>query len=195
MKAASPERRLRFAIGGIAALLVLALTAVAWLQLRQQRLLDATVRYQDDYLQISLSQLQVEYLRLRAALNRAARSDVIDRDAIQLRYDIFVSRYDLLKSGRVEQLVPNQVDLQTAVDQIDAFIQDADLALGPQPTRLLDRDIALRLLDGMGDLRLKEQAATMNHDQFAAQLAEAGADEATLSVQENRGHPPAPSAR
>lgn len=33
----------------------------------------------------------------------------------------------------------------------------------------------------IGELRLKEQAASINHDQFAAQLAESGADESRLS--------------
>jgi chromosome segregation protein len=46
------------------------------------------------------------------------------------------------------------------------------------------------LRDRMGDLRLKEQAATMNHDQFAAQLAEAGADEEFLSERLERGMRP-----
>ena len=44
--------------------LLLALAAVGWTQWRQHRLLDTTVQYQNDQLQISLSQLQVEFLRL-----------------------------------------------------------------------------------------------------------------------------------
>ncbi len=46
------------------------------------------------------------------------------------------------------------------------------------------------LRDRMGDLRLKEQAATMNHDQYASQLAEAGADEASLAAHLERGMRP-----
>jgi chromosome segregation protein len=46
------------------------------------------------------------------------------------------------------------------------------------------------LRDRMGDLRLKEQAASMNHDQYAAQLAEAGADEAVLAERLERGMRP-----
>jgi chromosome segregation protein len=38
------------------------------------------------------------------------------------------------------------------------------------------------LRERVGELRLKEQAARINHDQFAAQLAEAGADESKLSA-------------
>src|SRR5690606_26124091 len=39
------------------------------------------------------------------------------------------------------------------------------------------------LRERMGELRLKEQAAQINFDQFAAQLAEAGADEARLAAE------------
>jgi chromosome segregation protein len=40
---------------------------------------------------------------------------------------------------------------------------------------------AAPLRERMGELRLKEQAAQINHDQFASQLAEAGANEELLA--------------
>ncbi len=46
------------------------------------------------------------------------------------------------------------------------------------------------LRDRVGELRLKEQAASLNHDQYAAQLAEAGADEEALSAKLERGMRP-----
>jgi len=46
------------------------------------------------------------------------------------------------------------------------------------------------LRDRLGDLRLKEQAASMNHDQFAGQLAEAGANEESLAAHLERGMRP-----
>jgi chromosome segregation protein len=42
---------------------------------------------------------------------------------------------------------------------------------------------AAPLRERMGELRLKEQAAQINHDQFAAQLAEAGANEEQLAAE------------
>jgi len=42
---------------------------------------------------------------------------------------------------------------------------------------------AAPLRERMGELRLKEQAAQINYDQFATQLAEAGADEALLATE------------
>ena len=48
------------------------------------------------------------------------------------------------------------------------------------------------LRERIGELRLKEQAAAINHDQFAGQLREAGADETTLAAQAPQA--PRPSA-
>ena len=48
------------------------------------------------------------------------------------------------------------------------------------------------LRDRIGELRLKEQAARMNYEQFAAQLAEAGADEAALAGSLREGQKAAP---
>jgi signal transduction histidine kinase/CheY-like chemotaxis protein len=162
MTPASPQRRYRLLIGGVSVLLVLALSAVAMLQWRQQRLLDATVRYQDDYLQISLAQLQVEYLRLRAALARAVEAPQPDRDAVQLRYDIFVSRVDLLRSGRAERLVGDPAEFRAAVAQAGAFIDEADQVLGPQPRRALDGQAARVLLDRMAPMDAAIQALVLD---------------------------------
>ena len=173
MTPASPQRRHRLLIGGMAALLVLALSAVAALQWRQQRLLDATVRYQDDYLQISLAQLQVEYLRLRGALARAVEAPQPNRDAIQLRYDIFVSRVDLLRSGRAERLVADLADFRATVAQTVAFIDEADQVLGPQPQRALDRDAARALLDRMAPMDAAIQTLVLEASHaVSAQIAQ-----------------------
>jgi two-component system, sensor histidine kinase len=129
--------------------LLLALAAVGWMQWRQHRLLDSTVQYQDDYLQISLSQLQVEYLRLRGALQEAAAVAAPDRHAAQLRYDIFISRVDLLASGRLQRVVVHADDLQRVLSDIRAFIAEADRVLGPAPSVPFDAAAARSLLAGL----------------------------------------------
>ncbi len=48
------------------------------------------------------------------------------------------------------------------------------------------------LRERIGELRLKEQAARINHEQFAVQLAEAGADDARLAIEAENA--PRPSA-
>ncbi len=126
--------------------LLLALAAVGWTQWRQHRLLDSTVQYQNDYLQISLAQLQIEYLRLHGALQTAAQASVPDRDAVQLRYDIFVSRVDLFASGRIERIVTDAAEVQRVLAGVRAFIAQADRTLGPQADMPLDSAAARSLL-------------------------------------------------
>jgi len=46
------------------------------------------------------------------------------------------------------------------------------------------------LRERVGELRLKEQAANLNHDQYASQLAEVGADEEVLATRLERGMRP-----
>jgi signal transduction histidine kinase/CheY-like chemotaxis protein len=104
------------------------------------------VQYQNDYLQISLAQLQIEYLRLQGALQKAAQAAVPDRDAVQLRYDIFVSRVDLLASGRVELIVPDAAEVQRVLAAIRDFIGQADRTLGPAANVSLDSAAARSLL-------------------------------------------------
>ena len=52
-----------FSVTGL--LLLATVLAAAFVQVRQHALLNQTVRYQDDYLVLSLYQVQIEYLRLR----------------------------------------------------------------------------------------------------------------------------------
>ncbi len=119
-------------IGVAALLLALALAAVAWVQVRQHRLLSETVRYQDEYLQISLTQLQAEYLRLRNALHETVQRQPPDTAALQMRYDIFVSRVDLLDAGSSARLVANMAAYGEVVTTLQAFVARADRLLGPQ---------------------------------------------------------------
>ncbi|MES2959472.1 MAG: ATP-binding protein [Pseudomonadota bacterium] len=128
------------------ALLALALAAAAWVQVRQYRLLDGSARYQDDYLQVSLHELQAEYLRLRAAVQIARNDGLRGRDALQLRYDVFVSRVELLDGQRATQLMPGQPEFIDAAARTRAFVAHADRMLGPNPAEALSGD-ALQALD------------------------------------------------
>jgi signal transduction histidine kinase/ActR/RegA family two-component response regulator len=158
---------------GLAALaLLLALVAVGWTQWRQHRLLDSTVQYQNDFLQISLAQLQVEALRLHAALQDAAQSATPERerDTVQLRYDIFVSRVDLLDSDRVRRLVPDAAEFARVLSGVQGFVQDADRVLGPGATAPFDAASARELLARMRPLNAPIHALVLETSHSASAL-------------------------
>ena len=115
-------------------MLALALAAVALVQARQHLLLNQTVAYQDDYVVLSLYQVETEYLRLREEWLRArTQGESFDRDALQLRYDIWVSRVGLLHNDRAVRLMVGNADYQEPLKQMQAFIAAADRVLGTPP--------------------------------------------------------------
>jgi signal transduction histidine kinase/DNA-binding response OmpR family regulator len=128
---AAPSRARRFTLFGvIGAVLALALGAVALVQARQYQLLKHTVAYQDDYVVLSLYQMETEYLRLREQWLRARQDgDAFDRDALQLRYDIWVSRVGLMHSENAIRLMLGNADYEAPLRQVQDFIADADRML------------------------------------------------------------------
>ena len=153
--AAAASRPRRFTLFGlIGVVLALALAAVALVQVRQFALLKQSVVYQDDYVVLSLYQVEAEYLRLREYWVRAQfERDNFDRDALQLRYDIWVSRVGLLHNERTARLMVGSGDYVAPLRKMDDFIARADKVLGPTSPRPLDVAVLAELqpaLDALG---------------------------------------------
>ena len=117
--------------GLIGLLLLATLLAAVFVQARQYTLLNQTVQFQDDYLVLNLQQMETEYLRLREQLRKDA--DLPGSTALQLRYDIFVSRVSLLDSDRARRLINHSSDDTMVMRAIDAFTRRADRYLGSAP--------------------------------------------------------------
>jgi len=131
-----------FSITGL--LLLATLLAAAFVQARQYAMLNLTVQRQDDYLVLSLVQVEIEYLRLREQL----RKDVATPGSttLQLRYDIFVSRVALLGSDRARRLLDGGENAPGLLRNLDAFTRRADLYLGSEPRGPLSPQAAQALL-------------------------------------------------
>ena len=111
--------------------LALVVAAVALVQARQFALLKQTVTYQDDYVVLSLYQVEAEYLRLREQWAESIHAgDALDRAELQLRYDIWVSRVGLMHNERTARLMVGNADYAEPLAQMDAFISRADKLLG-----------------------------------------------------------------
>ena len=131
---------------GVTGLLLLAtLLAAAFVQVRQYALLNMTVQYQDDYLVLSLYQVEIEYLRLREQMREEADAPG-GGTALQLRYDIFVSRVSLLGSDRAHRLITAGEASPKVLAEIDSFIHRADMYLGAEPRGPLSPQAARALL-------------------------------------------------
>ena len=137
----------------IGAGLAIALVAVALVQGRQATLLNETVKTGDDYVVLTVYQAETEYLRLRNEWQRAADGvRPIDREALQLRYDIWVSRMGLLRNERTSGALFAQPVFRDTLTRVDGFLAQADRMLGEKPTQPLSRDGLAQLLPELESL-------------------------------------------
>ncbi|HOM13660.1 MAG TPA: ATP-binding protein [Rubrivivax sp.] len=133
------ERRRITLLWLLGAVLVLALAAVALVQARQFAMLKQSVAYQDDYAVLSLYQAEAEYLRLREYWVLAQHErERVATEALQLRYDIWVSRVGLLHHQAIARLMDGNDEYTAPLRQMEAFIARADKVLGPNSARPLD---------------------------------------------------------
>jgi len=143
-----PQERLRYswlALTGF--VLVLVLLAVALVQARQATLLRQVVQGGDDYVVLMVYQAETEQLRLRDQWQRAADDRVpLDADMLRLRYEIWVSRIELLRGADLQHLLSGADGDQRTLQQAMDFIQASDRALGPTPEVPLDRAFVRALL-------------------------------------------------
>ena len=141
---AQPERLWLFIVGGVLAVVLLAVGYVQW---RQFKLLDSASSYQNDALDWSFSQLETEQLRLRNEIQRHLDEPASSRpDAVQLRYDIFVSRVGLVDHTRAARIMADEAAYLPAMAQLREFVAGADQYLGEHPTRPLNRAAMAGLL-------------------------------------------------
>ena len=150
--AARPRRLTVFGLIGL--VLALALAAVALVQARQFALLKQTIVYQDDYVVLSIYQVEAEYLRLREQWLRSQQfGDDANREALQLRYEIWVSRIGLLRNERTARLMVGNADYEAPLKLIDGFIARADQVLGTTTPKPVDAAALAALqpeLDALG---------------------------------------------
>jgi signal transduction histidine kinase/CheY-like chemotaxis protein len=168
-----PATRLTPWFGVTGLLLLVTLLAAAFVQVRQYALLNLTIQQQDDYLVLSLYQLETEYLRLRERWRQDADAATVDAGALQLRYDIFLSRVALLRTERAARLLRQVPNSRQVLRQIEAFAARADLYLGGEVRRPMSPQAARALLEELVTLGnpIHQLLLDASH-QVAAQVTE-----------------------
>ena len=119
--------------------LLVALLAVALVQARQFSLLRQAMKSGDDYAVLTVYQAEIEYLRLREAWRQSAQAaDPSNLADLKLRYEIWVSRVQLLQADRPQRLFADHAEHRETLDSVQRFIARADLALGTKPEQDLN---------------------------------------------------------
>src|SRR5574340_527950 len=130
--------------GLIGLLVAAALLAAVFVQVRQHALLSLSVQNQDDYRELNLNQLEADYLRLREQWHaHELRGDLA---ALQLRYDIFVSRISLLQTEPAHRLLAAAPEATSVVRSIEEFVRRADVYLGAERRAALSPEASHALL-------------------------------------------------
>jgi signal transduction histidine kinase/CheY-like chemotaxis protein len=111
--------------------LILALLAVLLVQARQFSVVRETLASSNEFGTLTLFESETEFLRLSQQWQRAAdEREPLDAAAIRGRYGDWLERVRLLRSDRAQRLLGDDPNYRTVLAELDAFIGQADRALG-----------------------------------------------------------------
>ncbi|MBW8469032.1 MAG: response regulator [Thiobacillus sp.] len=125
-------------------LLAITLTPLGWIQWRQFRLLDDVSHNQVDSIMWQAYQLERELGRLRQSLTHAGSPEV-DGDTLVERYEVFLSRIDLLTNIPRRDLLEASYEYTATLALINDFVKIAD-PLFAQSQQLIDNPEQRQLL-------------------------------------------------
>jgi hypothetical protein len=174
----SADDGLRFSwLGAIGIGLVIALAAATFVQVRQYALLKHEVGKSEDYTVLLVYQAEMEYLRLREQWQRALDDRTpLDRPALRLRYEIWVSRIDLLSAQKPQRLIDSELEWRQTLNQVGRFIAQADRGFTPSTDAGLDRAFATALWPALEQLGPAMHALSLGAAHRVAEAAEARAE-------------------
>ncbi len=121
------NRRFLLALLTTTLVMALGLAVILGAFLRQARSVETTARLQADSIVQLTFQLEREFLRLRGELGLAlAQPSPEQWDRVALRYEIFLSRLDLMRNNPSTAMLGNQPEYQRLLPQLDSLIERAD---------------------------------------------------------------------
>ena len=119
----------------VGALLALALAVVVYVQWHQWMLLTQTMADDGEAIVMSTYRAQADYLRLRERWPHLEAPQALpaprdEGEALPLRYEIFVSRMNLLRDGAHKRPLQTNAEFGDAIHQAQDFIARADTLFG-----------------------------------------------------------------
>ena len=131
----------------IGVLLAVTLAPLGWIQWQQAKLLDDVSSNQVDSIMWQAYQLERELSRLDQAVTQAMRNPAaVDAYELQARYEVFLSRIDLLTGVPRRDLLESFGSYALATEALQRFSTQAD-PLFAQPEELLAMPEQLAMLD------------------------------------------------
>jgi signal transduction histidine kinase/ActR/RegA family two-component response regulator/HPt (histidine-containing phosphotransfer) domain-containing protein len=175
----------------ITALLLITLTPLAWIQWQQYRLLDDLASNQVDSIMWQAYQLERELSRLDETVHNAmAEGGSVDPNQMSERYDVFLSRIDLLTNIPRRDLLEASPSYMVSIAQLKAFSSMMDPVMA-DPQALLNSPAGLtrmhqaidQMLPNLAELtREANRAVARFVDERNRQLREQGKLVMTLAA-------------
>jgi len=140
-------------VAALASLLVVMLSPLAWIQWQQLKLLEDVSTNQVDSIMWQAYQLERELSRLDSKLHVAiSKPEQIDPYALSERYEVFLSRIDLLTQIPRRDLIDNTTAYADAIGSIEAFVVRADPLFADPAGLIQDRESLVALVSSVETL-------------------------------------------
>lgn len=128
-------------VAAIVSLLVVTLSPLAWIQWQQFQLMEDVSTNQVDSIMWQAYQLERELSRLDSKLHVAmSKPEQIDPYELSERYEVFLSRIDLLTQIPRRDLIDNTTAYAEAIGSIEAFVVRADPLFADPAGLIRDRE-------------------------------------------------------
>jgi signal transduction histidine kinase/DNA-binding NarL/FixJ family response regulator len=176
---------------GVLALLVLTLAPLGWVQWQQFKLLNSVANNQVDAITWNTYELERELNRLGRQIERASQpGSLVSAEMLKERYDVFLSRIELLARGPRRALLEGSPAYTTAMNQLKAFVAETlpqfeqTQALLDSPERLKALTLSIDRLEPelLGLTRQASRAAARFVDERNEQLHQQGLLFITLAI-------------
>ncbi len=160
--AAAPGFPFRVWLAGIGVILILAFGAVGYVQWRATVLISGKAQFKDDFLAWSFHKLENEQMRLLGLVEDELRTpgSVPFRD-VQARYEIFVSRVDVVRPSRTRNVLPETTEYLATIDRLDRMVARMDSVIGETVNKAPDVAGWTRLGDELNALEEPLRALSM----------------------------------
>ena len=160
---------LRLLIAG----LVLAYVAIATVQYSQYRSVEAVMRRGDVNALWSFLRLNVEYEKLDHALHQYELAPTsITIDQLELRYDLFLSRFSALESGTARTLMQDEPVYSSALAALQRFVAAGDSYFGASVDATSSQTNMRKLRTELDSLRETVQELSLNASRVSAMLGD-----------------------
>jgi len=156
------------------ATMALAMASLLVFELAQKRAIEQSSAIRSDSLTALVFQFEREFLRTRQALAvTLANPSSPDVDALNLRYDIFLSRLTLLRESPSVSILTPREEYRRVIPRLEPVVAEMDQALAAKE---LDRQRLAHALQEFEALGSDVQAMTLAADSEVARLMERQAD-------------------